>query len=176
MFQDAKDLEWTSDSKLEPVDLNKLDARKFIVYKFGCFVTDLVAGHCQHAPITLLLADKIPPNERLRNNAYRNSFFFDANNRILYVRTARLDTVGEFVVVLVHTLAHIKAGEYLKMCLSLDFVFPATFALGRRRKYCHCSTVCHFVCLSICLSCPYSNSDVISNRHLLLVYDNSISL
>lgn len=119
MFQDAKDSEWTSDSKLEPVDLNKLDARKFIVYKFGCFVTDLVAGHCQHAPITLLLADKIPPNERLRNNAYRNSFFFDANNRILYVRTARLDTVGEFVVVLVHTLAHIKAGEYLKLCLSL---------------------------------------------------------
>ena len=113
VFQDAKDSEWTSDSKLEPVDLNKLDARKFIVYKFGCFVADLVSAHCQHAPVTLLLADKIPPNERLRNNAYRNSFSFDANNSILYVRTARLDTVGEFVVVLVHTLAHIKAGKIM---------------------------------------------------------------
>ncbi|KAH3741464.1 hypothetical protein DPMN_048189, partial [Dreissena polymorpha] len=109
VFQDSKDIEWTSDSKLEPVDLNKLDARKFIVYKFGVFVTELVATHCQHAPVTLLLADKIPPNERLRNNAYRNSFYFDANNSILYLRSARLDTVGEFVVVLVHTLAHIKS-------------------------------------------------------------------
>ncbi|WAR00886.1 hypothetical protein MAR_025258, partial [Mya arenaria] len=111
VFQDTKDQEWTSDSKLEPVDLNRLDSRKFIVYKFGCFVTELVAAHCQHAPVTLLLADKIPPNERLRNNAYRNSFYFDANNSILYLRTARLETVGEFVVVLMHTLAHIKAGD-----------------------------------------------------------------
>lgn len=126
-FQDAKDSEWTNDSKLEPVDLNKLDARKFIVYKFGCFVSELVSAHCQHAPVTLLLADKIPPNERLRNNPYRNSFFFDANNSILYIRTARLDTVGEFTVVLVHTLAHIKAGE---MILYTQF----------------CVFVCEFVC------------------------------
>jgi len=118
-FQDTKDQEWTSDSKLEPMDLNKLDARKFIVYKFGCFVTELVASHCQHAPVTLLLAEKIPPNDRLRNNAYRNSFYFDANNSILYLRAARLETVGEFVVVLVHTLAHIKSGMYI--CLLLKF-------------------------------------------------------
>lgn len=110
-FQDAKDAAWSSDTKLEPVDLNKLDARKFIVYKFGCFVSELVSAHCQHQPITLLLADKIPPNERLRRNPYRNSFFYDANNNMLYIRTARLETVGEFVVVLVHTMAHIKSGD-----------------------------------------------------------------
>ena len=110
-FQDVKDSQWGQDSKLEPVDLNKLNARSFIVYKFGCFVSELVAAHCQHNHVTILLADKIPRNEQLGRNPYRNSFSYDATNHILYVRTARLDSVGEFVVVLVHTLAHIKSGK-----------------------------------------------------------------
>ena len=108
---DAKDAEWTKDSQLEPVDLNKVNARTFVVYKFGVFVSDLVASHCHHHPITILLADKIPPNNHLSHNLYRNSFHFDANNRILYVRTSRLDSVGEFALVLVHCMAHIKSGK-----------------------------------------------------------------
>ena len=120
-FQDAKDSQWGQDSRLEPVDLNKLNARSFIVYKFGCFVSELVATHCQHAPVTILLADKIPPNRNLGRNPYRNSFYYDANNHILYIRTARLDSVGEFVVVLVHTLAHIKSGKpYFKYLFILE--------------------------------------------------------
>ena len=117
-YTDSKDLQWSNDSKLEAVDLNKLDARRFVVYKFGCFVTELVAAHCQHAPVIVLLANKIPPNERLRRNPYRNSFYFDGNNKILYIRAARLECVGEFVVVLVHTLAHIKSGQtfYIISC------------------------------------------------------------
>lgn len=109
-FQEDKDTEWGSDDVLQPVDLNQLNARTFVVYKFGSFVADLVASRCRHAPVTILLANKIPPNNELARNQYRNSFHFDANNRILYVRTARLDTVGDFIVVLVHTMAHIKAG------------------------------------------------------------------
>jgi hypothetical protein len=110
-YLDARDADWTNDTELCPVDLNKLNPRSFIVYKFGSFITDLVTGHCQHMPVTLLLADKIPPNTELAHNAYRNSFQYDANNHILYMRTARLDSVGEFVLVLVHTLAHIKSGK-----------------------------------------------------------------
>ncbi|VDI46614.1 Hypothetical predicted protein, partial [Mytilus galloprovincialis] len=110
-FQEDKDTEWDSDDVLQPVDLNQLNARTFVVYKFGSFVADLVASRCRHAPVTILLANKIPPNNELARNQYRNSFHFDANNRILYVRTARLDTVGDFIVVLVHTMAHIKAGD-----------------------------------------------------------------
>ena len=110
-YIDPRDAEWTKDQNLEPVDLNKVSSRVFVVYKFGCFVTDLVSAHCQHQPITLLLAEKIPPNKHLSHNAYRNSFYYDANNRILYMREARLDSVGQFVTVLVHTLAHIKAGQ-----------------------------------------------------------------
>lgn len=99
------------DDELVPVDLNTLPGRSFVVYKFGCFVADLLAVHCHHIPVTLLLATKLPPNTYLERNAYRNSFFYDANNRILYIRNERMDNVGEFVVVIVHCLAHIAAGD-----------------------------------------------------------------
>ena len=111
-YIDALDATWTRDTKLLPVDLNKLRSRTFVVYKFGTFVVDMLVSHCQHRPITLLLADAIPPNADLSQNAYRNSFHYDANNRILYVRTARLESVGQFVLVLVHTLVHIHAGKF----------------------------------------------------------------
>lgn len=110
-YQDTRDAEWSKDTELVPVDIGTLNARSFIVYKFGCFVTDLVSSRCHHAPVTILLADKIPSNKNLARNAFRNSFHYDANNRILYVRVARLDTVGDFIVVLIHSLAHIKAGQ-----------------------------------------------------------------
>ena len=110
-FLDPLDAGWSNDTELVPVDLNKVSARSFVVYKFGCFVADLLASRCRHVPVTLLLADTVPASKELKNNSYRNSFLYDANNRILYMRAARLETVGDFVLVLVHTLAHIKAGE-----------------------------------------------------------------
>lgn len=61
--------------------------------------------------MTLLLADKLPPNPQLARNAYRNSFYFDSNNQILYMRKERLENVGEFVLVLIHCLAHLKAQD-----------------------------------------------------------------
>lgn len=109
-YHDPRDAEWAKDTELVPVDIGTLNARSFIVYKFGCFVTDLIASRCRHAPVTILLAEKIPSNKNLARNAFRNSFHYDANNRILYIRAARLDTVGDFIVVLIHSLAHIKAG------------------------------------------------------------------
>ena len=111
-YIDPRDAGWTNDKSFEPADLNKLSSRNFVIYKFGCFVADLVSTHCTHSPVTLLLADKIPPNPQLAHNAYRNSFKYDAGNRLLYMRTDRLDNVGQFLLVLVHTMAHIKAGKY----------------------------------------------------------------
>lgn len=81
------------------------------MYKFGCFIVDLLGVHCQHVPVTLLLAEKLPPNPQLARNAYRNSFYFDPNNRILYMRSERLETVGEFLLVLIHCLAHLKVQD-----------------------------------------------------------------
>ena len=39
---DERDMTWENDSELKPVDLNKLAARHFVVYKFGCHVADLI--------------------------------------------------------------------------------------------------------------------------------------
>lgn len=58
-YIDLRDAEWSDDTQLIPIDLNKLSARNFVVYKFGCFVTRLVATHCQHLPVTLLIAHKV---------------------------------------------------------------------------------------------------------------------
>eukprot|EP00058_Branchiostoma_floridae_P012905 XP_002598393.1 hypothetical protein BRAFLDRAFT_128123 [Branchiostoma floridae] len=110
-YLDSRDADWGADTEFRPVDLNKLSPKDFIVYKFACFIGSLLSVHCGHPPITILLADSIPPNTQLSKNAYRNSFQYDHNNRILYVRRARMDRVGEFVLVLVHTLAHIKSGD-----------------------------------------------------------------
>lgn len=58
-YMDLRDIEWVKDTELIPVDLNKLNPRTFVVYKFGCFVTKLIANQCQHLPITLLIAEKV---------------------------------------------------------------------------------------------------------------------
>lgn len=99
---------FSSDDELVPIDLDVISAREFIVYKFGCFIADLLVVQCYHKPINILLAEKLPPNTQMTKNAYRNSFFFDANNMILYMRRDRLESVGEFVLVLIHTMSHIK--------------------------------------------------------------------
>ncbi|XP_077985306.1 uncharacterized protein LOC144439946 [Glandiceps talaboti] len=110
-YLDDRDADWSTDDKLHPVDLNQLSARNLVVYKFACFVVEMVATHCQHKPVTLLLADKIAANDELLANPYRHSYHYDDSNRILYMRLARLDHVGEFLLVLVHALAHVKSGD-----------------------------------------------------------------
>ena len=107
-YIDNQDANWLYDTEFHPVDLNSIPVRAFVVYKFGVFIIDLLCQNRRYPRVHLLLADKIPPNKNFVRNAYRNSFKFDSHNRILYIRLCRLDNVGEFVVVLVHTLAHIK--------------------------------------------------------------------
>eukprot|EP00111_Clytia_hemisphaerica_P004694 TCONS_00013482-protein len=105
-IDERDDTLFSSDEKLSPVDLDELNAREFVIYKFSCFIRDLLGVHCFHKPVHILLADKLPPNSTLSHNAYRNSFYYDPNNRLLYLRRDRLENVGEFILVLVHTLCH----------------------------------------------------------------------
>ena len=107
-YIDNQDANWLYDTEFHPVDLNSIPVRAFVVYKFGVFIINLLCQNRKYPSVHLLLADKIPPNKNLVRNAYRNSFKFESHNQILYIRLCRLDNVGEFVVVLVHTLAHIK--------------------------------------------------------------------
>lgn len=111
-YIDPKDASWVNDNTLHAVEIDAIPARAFVVYKFGCCVLSSLVARCGHSPVSLLIADKIPPNNHFHHNTFRNSFAYDARNRILYVRIQRLDNVGEFVLVLVHTLSHITAGTF----------------------------------------------------------------
>lgn len=111
-YIDQLDTQWTGDTELHVLDLNSLSPRHFVVYKFGCCVMRSLEAINGHEPITLLIADKIPPNHAYHHNSFRNSFSFDSRNKIMYVRLERLENVGTFLLVLIHTLAHIKTGSF----------------------------------------------------------------
>ena len=96
--------------ELVPVDINELSPTHFVIYRFGVFVTQLLQKHLDIPEITLLLASCLPPNN-YANNAFRNSFFFERSRRILFIRQERMESVGDFIVVALHCMAHIKIDD-----------------------------------------------------------------
>ncbi|XP_043532727.1 zonadhesin isoform X4 [Chiloscyllium plagiosum] len=104
-----------SNQNLIPADLGSLPPHHFVIYRFGCYIAHLLCSSCNHSPLTLLLADNIPTEVRApcQNILYKNSFYYDANNRILYIKTTWLNNAGEFIVSILHTMAHIKAGTQI---------------------------------------------------------------
>ena len=111
-YIDPKDALWVNDTELHAIEVSSIPPRSFVIYKFGCCIVKSLVSCCNHDPVSLLVADKIPPNNHIKQNAFRNSFMYDAKNRILYMRLERLDNVGEFVLVLVHILSHIQVGSF----------------------------------------------------------------
>ena len=111
-YIDSKDALWVNDTEFHTVSTSSISPKAFVVYRFGCCVIKSLSTHCSHDPVFLLIADKIPPNSDMQQNAFCNSFVFDAKNRILYMRLERFDNVGEFILVLVHVLAHIQVGSF----------------------------------------------------------------
>jgi hypothetical protein len=109
-YIDLKDAQWLCSGDLIPVDINELSPASFVVYRFGVFVTQLLEHRMNVPPVTLLLASNLPPNN-YDNNAFRNSFFYEHSRQILFVREERLHSVGDFVVVIMHCLAHILADD-----------------------------------------------------------------
>ncbi len=73
-------------------------------------------------PPLLLLASELPPNPL--QTAYKNSFFYkkarggapdqpdEDDDHVLFMRRERLKDVGEFILVLVHTTAHVISGHW----------------------------------------------------------------
>lgn len=109
-YIDIKDAQWTCQGDLTPVDINELNPMQFVVYRFGVFITQLLQDIMDVPEVTLLVASSLPPNNYSKN-AFRNSFFYERSRRILFVRQERMDSVGDFVVLLMHCLAHIKVDD-----------------------------------------------------------------
>jgi len=66
---------------------------QFVVYRFGVFTIQLLQEIMDVPDVT------------------RNSFFYERSRQILFVRQERMDSVGDFVVLLMHCLAHIKVDD-----------------------------------------------------------------
>ena len=110
-YIDVKDAQWECRGELVPVDIHTLQPADFVVYRFGVFVTQLIRSHSRLPDVTLLLASNLPPNNYSRN-AFRNSFFYEHSRKILFIRRERMESVGEFVMVIIHCLAHANAGDF----------------------------------------------------------------
>ena len=109
-YIDLKDAQWLCSGDLIPVDINELSPANFVVYRFGVFVTQLLENRMNIPSVTLLLASNLPPNN-YDNNAFRSSFFYEHSRQILFIREERLHSVGDFIVVIMHCLAHILADD-----------------------------------------------------------------
>ena len=109
-YIDIKDAQWECKGEIVPVDLNSLKPSDFRVYHFGVFISQLLHTSNQLPDVTILLASNLPSNNYSRN-CFRNSFFYEQSKKVLFIRKERVESVGEFVTVIMHCLVHIKIGE-----------------------------------------------------------------
>ncbi|XP_036393696.1 uncharacterized protein LOC118783846 [Megalops cyprinoides] len=97
---------------LAPVALGNLSPHHFAIFLFGCHIVHLLRDAHGFPPATLLLAHTVPVSRccGLVEHCHRD-FYYDSNNCMLYLRTAKLENAGEFVAVLLHSMAFISAGS-----------------------------------------------------------------
>ena len=109
-YIDVKDAQWLCRGDILPVDINEISPSQFVVYRFGVFVIRLLHRTIGSPEVTLLLASNLPPNDYERN-CFRHSFFFEHARGILFIRRERLESIGDFVLLIVHCMAHLAAKD-----------------------------------------------------------------
>ena len=109
-YIDLRDAQWVCSGDLVAVDIEKLRPANFVVYRFGVFVSNLLQARNNIPEVTILVASNLPPNNYTRN-CFRNSFYYEHATKILFIREERMETVGEFVLVVIHCLSHIKVDD-----------------------------------------------------------------
>lgn len=109
-YIDLRDAQWVCSGDLVAVDIEKLRPANFVVYRFGVFVNNLLQARNNMPEVTILVASNLPPNNYTRN-CFRNSFYYEHATKILFIREERMETVGEFVLVVVHCLSHVKVDD-----------------------------------------------------------------
>lgn len=99
--------------KLEPVFLDELSPQEKVVYNFCQFILGLITAKCDLRPVTLLVANAIPPMPDNAKNAFHGLFSYDATNRFLYILRPKLaeKNPGNLYVMIAHCAAHIKIGD-----------------------------------------------------------------
>ena len=109
-YIDLRDAQWVCSGDLVAVDIEKLRPANFVVYRFGVFVSSLLQARNNVPEVTILVASNLPPNNYTRN-CFRNSFYYEHATKILFIREERMETVGEFLLVVIHCLSHVKVDD-----------------------------------------------------------------
>ena len=109
-YIDLKDAQWLCHGDLRPADINDITPSQFIIYRFGVFITRFLEKTVGAPPVTLLLADNLPGNNYERN-AYRHSFFYEHAQKILFIRKERMESIGEFVLLILHCMSHVAVDD-----------------------------------------------------------------
>lgn len=96
--------------------------------------------HIKTPKVTLLLASNLPPNN-YHKNCFRSSFHYQYAKNVLFVRGERLESIGDFIMVILHCVSHIKANdladdgnpvflrEFYKVIIEFCFDFVSLFIL-----------------------------------------------
>ncbi|KAM7087383.1 uncharacterized protein WM277_027872 [Molossus nigricans] len=92
---------------VQPTDLS---AREFVVYQYGLSILHLLTPQFQVPEITLQIASHLPAMEA-SDSAFQGAFFYQSAENILFVGRECLASVGSFVLLLIHCLAHITAQD-----------------------------------------------------------------
>lgn len=82
---------------------DKLSLQECARIQFGRRLAEMVG--IQH--LEIVAASSLPPS-LLTNNSFKNSYHFDASINALYIHTSRLSSSGDFGLVAIHALSHIK--------------------------------------------------------------------
>jgi hypothetical protein len=132
----------------EPKPIATMLPREFVLYRFGVSLLRLLAeqgfvsipmarrraaGDASNVP-SLLIASGLPPST-YTNTAFPNSYWYDASENRLWIRQERLSDPGEFVLVLLHALAHVSASEDGETFHDHDAAFTERF-LGLMQVVC----------------------------------------
>ncbi|KAL6071552.1 hypothetical protein STEG23_024523 [Scotinomys teguina] len=97
--------------ELATVQAMHLSAWEFVVYQYGLSVLHLLIPKLQAPETTLQIASHLPAME-VSGNAFQGSFFYQSTENTLFVGRECLASVGSFVLLLVHCLAHITTGDF----------------------------------------------------------------
>jgi len=109
-YLDAKDRQIRSnEGRLDVVDPSELPNSQYVVYCFALAVRENVTKAGVPLPPTKIGIAKSLPDTQSNASAFRNSYFYDHARRTLFIRQNRLANIGEFLIVMVHGLAHIKS-------------------------------------------------------------------
>eukprot|EP00744_Colponema_vietnamica_P001004 GILI01001723.1.p1 GENE.GILI01001723.1~~GILI01001723.1.p1 ORF type:complete len:1359 (-),score=635.87 GILI01001723.1:499-4206(-) len=108
-YLDIKDRKTQNEGKLVVAEPSSLTNAQIIVLTFAESVREKIEISGIDLPKVEVAIAKSLPSTGMGATSFRNSYFYDEKARKLYIRDSRLSTIGEFIIVMFHALAHVKA-------------------------------------------------------------------